>query len=64
VAVTQELFFNSVNILNNLSIMPGFFSDIWIYLIFIVAVEFFLRILDIIFIAFDLHSDEEVKKED
>ncbi|MCR4327672.1 MAG: hypothetical protein NUV46_03775 [Nanoarchaeota archaeon] len=64
VAATQGLFFDSGQLLSNFVRIPEFLSDIWIYLIFIVAVEFILRVLDILFLAFDLHSEEEVRTGD
>lgn len=64
VAVTQELFFKSGQVFTSLSIIPEFFSDIWIYLGFIVIVEFILRVLDTLFIAFDLENEQDVKTVD
>jgi len=63
VAITQGLF-NFEKFLSQLSLIPQFFSDIWIYLIFIVVVEFFLRVLDILFLAFDLYDESEVKAQE
>ncbi|MDP3966188.1 MAG: hypothetical protein Q8Q04_01510 [archaeon] len=62
VAVTQGLF-DFGKVLEQISFLPGLFSDIWTYLIFIVIVEFLLRVLDIIFVAFDLYDDKEVKED-
>ena len=63
VAVTQGLF-SFERVINQISLIPQFFSDLWIYLLFIVAVEFFLRFLDIIFLAFDLYDESEVESAD
>ena len=60
VAITQGLF-NFEKILFQIQLLPSFFSDIWTYLLFIVVVEFILRFLDVIFIAFDLYEEHEVK---
>lgn len=63
VAISQGLFdFNKV--INQIQLIPTFFSDIWSYLIFIAILEFLLRILDMILAAFNLYQDEEVKAED
>ncbi len=63
VAISQGLF-NFNKVIEQIQLIPTFFSDIWSYLIFIVLIEFILRVLDIIFVAFDLYNDEEVKSED
>jgi len=60
VAITQGLF-DFEKVINQIQILPNFFSDIWVYLIFIIAVELFLRVLDVIFIAFKLYDEREVK---
>jgi len=63
VAVSQGLFdFNKV--IEQLKLIPTFLSDIWIYLIFIVLIEFLLRILEVIFIAFGLYDEKEIKAMD
>ena len=63
VTISQGLF-NFNKIIEQIQLIPTFFSDIWSYLIFIILIEFILRILDIIFVAFDLYNEEEVKTED
>jgi len=63
VAISQGLF-DFQKVINQIQIIPTLFSDIWTYLIFIVLIEIFLRIIDIIFVAFDLYKEEEVKAED
>lgn len=59
VSVTQSGTFSFENILGHISRIPEFFQEITIYLIFIIVIEFFLRILEVIFVASGLH--EEVK---
>ncbi|MBS3084949.1 hypothetical protein J4411_03490 [Candidatus Pacearchaeota archaeon] len=61
VAISQGLF-NFPKFLEQIQIIPSFISDIWVYLIFIIVLEFILRLLDIIFLAFDLYDEEEVKE--
>ncbi len=63
VAISQGLFdFNKI--IEQIQLIPTFFSEIWTYLIFIVILEFFLRILDIIFMAFGIYDEREIKAED
>ncbi|NCN51406.1 hypothetical protein GW931_00130 [archaeon] len=63
VAISQGLF-NFEKVIEQIVLIPTFFSDIWSYLIFIVLVEFLLRVLDVIFIAFDLYDEKEIKADD
>ncbi len=60
VAITQGLF-NFEKVLSQIQLIPSFFSDIWTYLLFIIIVEFLLRFLDVIFLAFNLYEENEVK---
>lgn len=63
VAISQGLF-DFDKVINQIELIPTFFSDIWSYLIFITALEFLLRVMDLILAAFGLYQDEEVKAED
>ncbi len=60
VAITQGLF-NFEKIINQIQILPAFFSNIWFYLLFIITIELLLRIVDVIFIAFKLYDEREIK---
>ena len=62
-AIAQGLF-DFPKIIDQILVLPSFFSEIWIYLIFIVVLEFILRFLDIIFEALGLSSEREVKEAD
>jgi len=63
VAISQGLF-DFQKVINQIQIIPTFLSDVWTYLIFIVLIEMFLRIIDIIFVAFGFYKEEEVKAKD
>lgn len=62
VAITQGLI-NFEKILSQISIIPSFFSSIWIYLLFILTVECLLRTLDIFFSLTGLSNSEEADSE-
>ena len=61
VAITKPDFFNIQRIISQVSQIPSFFSQILIYLLFIVILEIILRFFEFIFSLFNLH--EEVPKE-
>jgi len=51
--------FHFISIVSNLSLIPDFFSDIWVYLIFILAIEVILRFIDLIFKISGIEGDDE-----
>lgn len=53
--------FNFSKVLLHFSSIPEFLTQIWIYLIFIIVIEFVLRLMDVIFIALHLYEEESVK---
>jgi len=61
VSIINPNFFNIQRIISQLSQIPSFFSQIFIYLLFIVILEVILRFFEFIFSLFSLH--EEVPKE-
>jgi len=61
VSIINPNFFNIDRIISQISQLPSFFSQILIYLLFIVILEIILRFFDFIFSLFSLH--EEVPKE-
>lgn len=54
---------NFQSILNQIHLIPSLLSNIWIYILFIVALEFFLRIIYTILLAFDFSTEEETEIE-
>ncbi len=63
VALTQHGIFNFSEVIENLSQIPNYISEIWIYFIFIFVVEFVLTIFDLIFRYFSFSEDELVAEE-
>jgi len=61
VSIINPNFFNIDRIISQISQLPSFFSQILIYLLFIVILEIILRFFEFIFSLFSLH--EEVPKE-
>jgi hypothetical protein len=58
VALTQYGTFNFSEIIKNISLIPNYISEIWIYFIFIFVVEFILTLFDLIFRYFRVSEDE------
>jgi hypothetical protein len=58
VALTQHGTFNFSEIIRNISLIPNYISEIWIYFIFIFVVEFILTLFDLIFRYFRVSEDE------
>jgi hypothetical protein len=58
VALTQYGTFNFSEIIRNISLIPNYISEIWIYFIFIFVVEFILTLFDLIFRYFRVSEDE------
>jgi hypothetical protein len=63
VSITQFGTFSFENVLGHLSQIPNFIQEIAVYLLFIVIIEFFLRILDFLFVASGLHEEDEEVEE-
>jgi hypothetical protein len=59
VALTEGLI-NFEKITTQISTIPSFFNEIWMYLLFILVIEYFLRGLDLLFLAFGVLGDEEI----
>lgn len=64
VSITIADFFNIERIMGNLNEIPSFFSQILIYLSFIVVLEIVLRFFEFIFSLFDLEENSKIKDED
>ena len=62
VSLTQSGLLNFGNVLNKLIEIPLFLEEIIIYLLFIIMIEFVLRLFEIFFIATGIHSEEEVQE--
>ncbi len=62
-AIAQGIL-DTPKVIDQLAVIPSFISEIWTYLIFIILLEFVLRVLDIIFQAFGLYDEKEVKEVD
>lgn len=63
VAATQGLM-SFDKIIAQIPLIPSFFNNLWIYLIFIMVVEFFLRVLDIFFYSIGIANEREIKAKD
>lgn len=63
VAITQGIL-SFEKILSQISNIPSFFPQIWLYLGFIIGIEIILRALDLIFYGLGLYEEEEVKAQD
>lgn len=61
-SITQTGAFSFSEILSQIFTIPEFFTHITIYLLFIMGIEFMLRILEVVFIATGLHDEEEVEE--
>ena len=60
VAIVQGIF-DTQKILGQISMISNMVSEIWIYILFIIIIEFLLRVLDVIFLALGLSSNKEVE---
>ncbi len=60
-AITQGLF-DFPKVFGQIQEIPNFFSQIWVYLVFIVILEFILRLVDIIFITFEVYDEKDIGK--
>lgn len=63
VAVTQGLV-SFDKIIAQIPLIPSLLENLWIYLIFIIILEFFLRILDIFFSSIGIADETEIKEKD
>lgn len=59
VAITQGII-SFEKILNQIMALPEFFSHIWTYLLFIVIIEFILRLVDVLFTSFNIYEEKSV----
>ncbi|MEA3414037.1 MAG: hypothetical protein U9Q99_00725 [Nanoarchaeota archaeon] len=63
VSLTQSGLLNFNNILVKLIEIPLFLEEIIIYLLFIIVIEFILRLFEIFFITTGIHSEEEIQED-
>lgn len=63
VSILSPGFFNVERVFTQLSQVPGFFNNIFYYLIFIIMLEIVLRFFDFIFSLFGISETEESKEE-
>ncbi|MAH03637.1 hypothetical protein CMI39_02515 [Candidatus Pacearchaeota archaeon] len=63
ISIINPKFFDINRIFNNFTEIPGFFSEILIYLAFIIILEIILRIFDFIFSLFGIEDSPNVKEE-
>jgi hypothetical protein len=59
ISIINPNFFYFQRIINNLAEIPGFFQNIFNYLLFIVLIEIILRFFDFIFSLFGIHNQDE-----
>jgi hypothetical protein len=64
ISITKPGFFDIERILNHIVLIPNFFQTILIYLLFIIALEVLLRIVELILSAFGLKEPEPEDEED
>ena len=64
VSIVNPDFFNFARILNSIAELPGFFSQIIIYLVFIIGLEIILRLFDFIFSLFGVEEAPEVEEQE
>jgi hypothetical protein len=62
ISILNPNFFNIERILGHLSEIPGLFSEIIIFLVFIIILEMILRFFDFIFSLFNIEEAEEKTK--
>jgi hypothetical protein len=62
IAMLTPGFFSFERVFQNLSLLPAFFNEIIIYLLFIVVLEIVLRFFDFIFSFFGLEEEGEEKE--
>ncbi len=63
VSLTQNTMFSFSKILGQIAGLPQFFNHIIIYLLFVMCIEFILRLFDFFFITSGIPTDEEVKED-
>lgn len=63
VAATSGLF-NFERVVSQFFEIPTYLSHIWTYLLFIILIEFILRVIDVIFSSFQIYNEKEVRAED
>jgi hypothetical protein len=62
VSILNPKFFSVERIFNQFAELPNFFSEIFVYLIFIIILEMILRFFDFIFSLFELEREKEVEE--
>jgi hypothetical protein len=63
VSLTQLGLINFGHVLGKFVEIPMFLEEIIIYLLFIIVIEFVLRLFEIFFIATGIHSEEEIEED-
>lgn len=64
ISITKPGFFDIERILNQIVLIPNFFQTILIYLVFIIALEVVLRVVELILSAFGLKEPEPEEDEE